>query len=328
LATLVNTIIAHNLGGNCDVAIDSEGYNIDSEDSCGLDQLSDFVNTDPLIAPVGDYGGETFTHALMPSSPAVDAADSVSCITVDQREVSRPVDGDEDGSAQCDIGAYEFRPQLDLFTTQTTITDDEPDPSYVNQPFTVTTMVSSTISYSIGIPTGMVTVTVSDSDSSCASSLVAGTSSCQLLLSGPGTYDLQAVYAAEPPYTSSTASEQHIVLKAPSSTTILSDLPDPSQVDESFEVTFEVTSTFEIPTGKVSIYVSDSFETCSSKLVNGSGSCTLSISKPGLHTLTASYNGNAALLASSDSEEHTVESQQPTPGTQQPVFLPLVISDN
>jgi hypothetical protein len=149
-----------------------------------------------------------------------------------------------------------------------------------------------------------------------------------LLITSPGTYDLQAIYAAESPYSSSIASEQHIVLKAPSKTTILSDLPDPSLVDEIFEVAFEVTATYSIPTGKVSIYVADTFETCSSKLVNGSGSCTLSVSKPGLHTLTASYNGNAGLLPSSDSVEHTVEAPEPPPEDQQPLFLPLVLGDN
>lgn len=324
-ATLVNTIVAHNLGGNCDVAVDSEGHNIDSEDSCGLDQLSDFVNTDPLIGPLGDNGGETMTHALLTGSPAIDAGDDSACPTTDQRGFTRQSDGNGDGVTECDIGAYEV---LLFYPTETTITSDEPDPTYGNQPFTVTTTVSSTVSSIFGTPTGTVTVTVSDSDATCGGGLVAGTSSCQLLITSPGTYDLQAFYAAESPYSSSTASEQHIVLKAPSMTAITSDLPDPSLVDENFEVSFEVTATYGIPTGKVSIHVSDTFETCSSKLVDGSGSCTLSISKPGLHTLTASYNGNAALLPSSDSEEHTVEALEPPPDDQQPLFLPLVLSDD
>lgn len=63
--------------------------------------------------PLGDNGGPTLTHALLATSPAIDAGDPVGCadsqgnpLTVDQRGQPRPADGDGNGSAVCDIGAY------------------------------------------------------------------------------------------------------------------------------------------------------------------------------------------------------------------------------
>ena len=35
----------------------------------------DQINTDPMLGPLQDNGGLTFTHALLPGSPAIDAGD-------------------------------------------------------------------------------------------------------------------------------------------------------------------------------------------------------------------------------------------------------------
>ncbi|WP_437883682.1 choice-of-anchor Q domain-containing protein [Pseudomonas sp. LRF_L74] len=48
------------------------------------------------------------SHALRPSSPAIDAA-TVGCSGTDQHRYARPLDGDGDGLALCDLGAYERR---------------------------------------------------------------------------------------------------------------------------------------------------------------------------------------------------------------------------
>jgi hypothetical protein len=68
---------------------------------------------DPTLA---FNGGHTQTHALVPGSPAIDAA-GTACLdasgaplVTDQRGHPRPVDGNGDGLAACDIGAVEFSP--------------------------------------------------------------------------------------------------------------------------------------------------------------------------------------------------------------------------
>jgi hypothetical protein len=58
-------------------------------------------NTDPKLGPLADNGGPTPTHALI-GSPAIDAADSSSCPSTDQRGAPRP------SGLACDIGAYEL----------------------------------------------------------------------------------------------------------------------------------------------------------------------------------------------------------------------------
>jgi len=116
---LKNTIVANNLvGGDCYAPrprIVSLGYNLDSDDTCGLTSSGDIVNTDPLLSPLQDHGGFTLTHALLPGSPAIDAG-SPDCPPPleDQRSEPRPVDGNGDGQAACDIGSYEAQPSLTI----------------------------------------------------------------------------------------------------------------------------------------------------------------------------------------------------------------------
>nr|WP_298146845.1 CSLREA domain-containing protein [uncultured Pseudomonas sp.] len=55
----------------------------------------------------GDNGGPTKTYALLPGSPALDAGIG-DCHDHDQRGFPRPVDGDGDGVAICDLGAFEL----------------------------------------------------------------------------------------------------------------------------------------------------------------------------------------------------------------------------
>ena len=54
----------------------SLGYNLSSDDGGGiLIGTGDQINTDPMLGPLQDNGGPTFTHALLPGSPAIDAGD-------------------------------------------------------------------------------------------------------------------------------------------------------------------------------------------------------------------------------------------------------------
>jgi hypothetical protein len=81
------------------------------------------------------HGGSTQTHALVPGSPAIDAGGPVCLdadgepLTTDQRGRPRPVDGDGDGTAACDIGAVEFFPLVNDFVTLDSTPDTGFDPT-------------------------------------------------------------------------------------------------------------------------------------------------------------------------------------------------------
>ena len=56
--------------------VTSNGYNVSSDDGGGyLNGTGDQINTDPMLGALQDNGGPTFTRALLPGSPAINAGD-------------------------------------------------------------------------------------------------------------------------------------------------------------------------------------------------------------------------------------------------------------
>lgn len=92
--------------------------NCDFRDGSWGDTRFDLVGTgnDPLVAGLDRLlwnGGPTRTHALLPTSVAIDGVSfgsTAQCPMVDQRGDPRFVDGNDDGNFECDIGAFEFQP--------------------------------------------------------------------------------------------------------------------------------------------------------------------------------------------------------------------------
>jgi CSLREA domain-containing protein len=117
--TLVtNTIVAGNGGDDCGCAVplNSFGFNLDGDATCGLDSFGDLPGVgDAGLGPLLANGGPTPTHALEAGSPAIEAGGDdpflFECERTDQRGISRPRDGDGDGDPRCDIGAFEFVPE-------------------------------------------------------------------------------------------------------------------------------------------------------------------------------------------------------------------------
>jgi len=111
--SLRNTILASNTGvsgpdHNASDPVISLGGNMDSANTAGLDQPSDQISTNPLLAAsLADNGGFTPTHASLDGSPAINRGTTTGTPSVDQRGTAR--------DAAPDVGAYEF--QVDLPST-------------------------------------------------------------------------------------------------------------------------------------------------------------------------------------------------------------------
>jgi hypothetical protein len=114
----VNTIIASpTSAANCETNTQGwsapTGGNVSSTPDTAADGCrfgpGSAANVDPLLGTLAANGGPTSTLALGANSPARDAGTSALglCPATDQRGQSRPRDGDGDGTAGCDPGAYE-----------------------------------------------------------------------------------------------------------------------------------------------------------------------------------------------------------------------------
>jgi len=121
---IYNADVGDNLTLTCTIVYGNtamvDGPNIEGDYTDAGDNIVDEPPgsaPNPLLGPLQNNGGPTETHALMTGSPAIDAC--VDCtvyinqrtngqqLVTDQRGYKRPVDGDYDGVAYCDVGAYE-----------------------------------------------------------------------------------------------------------------------------------------------------------------------------------------------------------------------------
>ncbi|MDB9503591.1 DUF4347 domain-containing protein [Spirulina major CS-329] len=118
-ANITNTIVANNTGQNGNPSALSgswSGSTIQSsllDSDAGVNDLTltpglnqNIIGVDPQLSPLGNYGGPTQTHALFPTSAAVDSAQG-SQLT-DQRGISRV--------GTPDMGAYES-PTIQVLST-------------------------------------------------------------------------------------------------------------------------------------------------------------------------------------------------------------------
>jgi predicted outer membrane repeat protein len=110
LITVKTTIVSAGSPNNCSGTVASAGYNLESTNTCGLVGAGDKVSVNPRLGRLQDNGGPTLTRALLFGSPAIDGGNNPSCTASDQRGVSRPQDGNHDGTGICDIGAVEMLP--------------------------------------------------------------------------------------------------------------------------------------------------------------------------------------------------------------------------
>jgi hypothetical protein len=94
----------------------SLGYNLSSDPGSGvLNQMTDQTNTGPMLGPLQDNGGPTFTHALLYGSPAIDKGRNFAGSPYDQRgpgfarTFDDPFVPNAVGGDGTDIGAFEVQ---------------------------------------------------------------------------------------------------------------------------------------------------------------------------------------------------------------------------
>jgi hypothetical protein len=122
-ATLVigNTILNAGASGehiyNNGGTYTSLGYNLSNDNAGGfLTSPGDQINTDPMLGPLQDNGGPTFTHELLSGSPAIDAGEP---------NFTPPPDYDQRGPGyvrvahgRVDIGAFEAQTVMPSYAGQ------------------------------------------------------------------------------------------------------------------------------------------------------------------------------------------------------------------
>jgi hypothetical protein len=109
--TLASSVVGPNQDFGCfvgpfgsgTVILASAGHNVFTDGSCNPAPTDQIVG-DSGLGPLDDNGGPTLTHAVLPGSPALDAAASATCPARDQRGTPRPQ------GAECDVGAFERVP--------------------------------------------------------------------------------------------------------------------------------------------------------------------------------------------------------------------------
>ena len=111
-----NTVIANNTasGANddCEGLLTSLGSNlVEDPDGCGGLGAGDISLVDPLLGPLQNNGGRTFTREPQAGSQVLESGGTMAaCELVDQRGLARPQ------GAACDIGAYEEFPACPSIT--------------------------------------------------------------------------------------------------------------------------------------------------------------------------------------------------------------------
>ncbi|MDO9086896.1 MAG: Ig-like domain repeat protein [Anaerolineaceae bacterium] len=192
-----------------------------------------------------------------------------------------------------------------IASTKTTISTPEPSPSAVNDLVKVSFSVDLSQTSPIK-PIGTARVEASTGEN-CLANVTDGSGFCNLMFTIEGTRTIKVIYLGTSDFaTSESPSVTHIVVRA-STTKITSTTLNPI-VDQAVQIDFSVvavTGGGGTPTGQVTVS-SDTGETCTGTLTNGSGNCSITFTKSGTKNLTAVYQGNTEYKTSTSTPPYPI----------------------
>jgi predicted outer membrane repeat protein len=164
-ANLGNSILANNFREDCfsNGTVVVTGVNLVEDGGCAL---AGALSGDPLLGAL--TAGSPSYFPLLAGSKAIDAGTNINCATSDQRGAARPMDGNGDGTAVCDLGAYEADSVAVVTATPTTSNPNTatPTPTTGNPSTSTPTTMPTTPTATPPDSTAEVTPTATPDDTS------------------------------------------------------------------------------------------------------------------------------------------------------------------
>lgn len=114
---LASAFVGNGIAADCEgPAVSAVGASVDSDDSCAGFTLQGVFAT-IFRSPIFEVQNGRAVLLPSPTSLLIDSASSCNglaggAVTTDQSGKARPLDGNSDGTAVCDVGAIEFDPRL------------------------------------------------------------------------------------------------------------------------------------------------------------------------------------------------------------------------
>ncbi len=226
------------------------------------------------------------------------AGGSGSCNVVFMTTGAKTITANYSGDANYTTGSDTEGHTVTQGASTTVITSHAPNPSIPGQ----SVAVSVTINGAGVTPTG--TVIITGADINCTITLSSGSGSCNVVFNTVGGKTITATYSGDMNYVSSSTTAGHTVVQGPSTTMIVSAVPNPSAVGQTVPVHVTVTGAGATPLGTVTITGADA--PCTITLIGGAGSCNVTFSSTGAFTLTGAYGGDANYTPSSTTANHNV----------------------
>lgn len=290
--TLNNTIVANQTSGG-DIFLFSQlngSHNVFSDSA----YTANSIVADPMLAPLGNYGGPTETMALLPGSPAIDAGISGAGIpTTDQRGTAR--------DAQPDIGAFEVSAATSLAVA------GFPSPTTAGAAQAFTVMALDAYGNVAADYTGTASFTSSDGQAALPAnytftSAIGGDIGVHTFTAALKTVGTQSITAADTANASITGNESGITVNpAAASTLIISG--SPSVVIAGDPTSFTVTALD--PFGNIATGYDGTLSFSStdpkavlpgdSSLTDGTGTFTATLESAGLRFISAADTVNAGV---------------------------------